>query len=51
MLSKGIHEVIREAEAKARNPFIFKQALTNLLMIEQLEVQMALVDSLGTIID
>lgn len=38
MLSKGIHEVIREAEVKARNPFIFKQALTNLLMIEQLEV-------------
>lgn len=34
MLSKGIHEVIREAEVKARNPYIFKQALINLLMIE-----------------
>jgi|LauGreDrversion4_2_1035121.scaffolds.fasta_scaffold69697_1 hypothetical protein len=50
MLSKGIHEVIKEAEVKARNPFIFKQALTNLLMIEQLDVQMALVNNLGTII-
>ena len=49
-LSKGINEVIREAETKARNPFIFKQALTNLLMIEQLEVQMSLVPNLGLII-
>ncbi len=42
--------MIKEAEVKARNPFIFKQALTNLLMIEQLDVQMALVNNLGTII-
>ncbi len=49
-MSEGIHEVIREAEVKARNPFIFKQALTNLLMIEQLDVQMSLVPNLGIIV-
>ena len=49
-MSQGIHEAIREAEIKARNPFIFKQALTNLLMIEQLDVQMSLVPNIGVIV-
>jgi hypothetical protein len=31
LIGKGLHEVIREAEAKARNPFIFKPALSQIL--------------------
>jgi hypothetical protein len=37
-VGKGVHEVIREAEAKARNPFIFKNAISNLLKNEGISV-------------
>jgi hypothetical protein len=31
MIGRGLHEVVREAEAKARNPFMFKRAISYLL--------------------
>ena len=33
-VGKGIHEIIKESNAKARNPFVFKRALVNLLQSE-----------------
>jgi hypothetical protein len=38
LIGKGLHEVIREAEAKARNPFIFKPALSQILKYDNASI-------------
>lgn len=50
IIGRGIHEVIKEAEAKARNPFMFKSALSNLLKSETVDVYFCLIPSIGTIL-
>ena len=41
---------MRESEAKARNPFIFKNAIVNLLKSETAEVKDSIIPTIGTII-
>ena len=50
IIGAGLHEVVREAEAKARNPFIFKAALTQILKHESVAVQASLLSTIGTIL-
>ena len=38
IIGKGLHEVVREAEAKARNPFVFKPALSQILKHETVAI-------------
>lgn len=50
LIGKGLHEVIREAEAKARNPFIFKPALSQILKHETVIIQASVLPTIGTIL-
>ncbi len=50
MIGKGLHEVVREAEAKARNPFVFKNAFCNIIANNDIEVACTVVQNVGTTI-
>jgi|LauGreDrversion4_2_1035121.scaffolds.fasta_scaffold90030_3 hypothetical protein len=50
IVGKGLHEVVREAEVKARNPFIFKHGIINLLKNETAEIQSSIIPTIGIIL-